>query len=50
MTMLTSVTAQFFHGKQLLITGGGGYLASGLVALLRDSGCRICRLVRYLPS
>ena len=45
-----SVIAQFFEGKQVLITGGGGYLACGLIALLKDSGCRITRLVRSVPQ
>ncbi len=33
-----------------MITGGGGYLASGLIALLKDSGCSISRLVRSIPE
>ena len=45
-----SAMLQFFEGKQILITGGGGYLACGLIALLKDSGCRITRLVRSIPQ
>ena len=35
-----------FTGRTILITGGAGYLASGLVALLKDIDCRIIRLHR----
>ncbi|MDW7710834.1 MAG: NAD-dependent epimerase/dehydratase family protein [Deferrisomatales bacterium] len=35
-----------FTGKGILITGGAGYLASSLVALLKDAYCRIVRLDR----
>lgn len=40
----------FFAGKQILVTGGGGYLASGLIPLLQDSGGRIVRLFRTAPE
>jgi nucleoside-diphosphate-sugar epimerase len=33
-----------FQGKDILITGGTGYLASGIIALLKDVDCRIIRL------
>jgi nucleoside-diphosphate-sugar epimerase len=33
-------------GKHILITGGAGYLATNLVALLGDTDCRITRLDR----
>ena len=35
-----------FRGKTVLITGGAGYLAAALVALLRRIPCRILRLDR----
>ena len=35
-----------FTGKKILITGGAGYLASNLVALLKNSDCHIIRLDR----
>ena len=35
-----------FRNKTLLITGGAGYLATGLVSLLKDVDCRIIRLHR----
>jgi len=40
----------FFEGKQVLITGGGGYLASGLILLLQERDCRIVRLLRTAPQ
>jgi nucleoside-diphosphate-sugar epimerase len=45
----SSAIPQSLEGKQILITGGGGYLACGLIALLKDSDCRITRLVRSIP-
>ncbi len=33
-----------FTGKRILITGGAGYLASGLISMLKDLSCRIIRL------
>lgn len=38
--------SQLFEGKKILITGGGGYLATNLVTLLRDVNCHVIRLVR----
>ncbi len=35
-----------FSGKQVLITGGAGYIATKLVQLLRNVDCRIIRLDR----
>jgi nucleoside-diphosphate-sugar epimerase len=35
-----------FKGKNILITGGTGYLASGIISLLKDADCRITRLGR----
>jgi UDP-glucose 4-epimerase len=35
-----------FHNKHILITGGGGYLASCIVKLLQDVDCFIVRLDR----
>jgi len=35
-----------FPGENILITGGAGYLAASLVALLKDIDCRIIRLHR----
>jgi nucleoside-diphosphate-sugar epimerase len=35
-----------FSGKQILITGGAGYIATKLVQLLRNVDCRIIRLDR----
>lgn len=40
----------YFQGKKILITGGAGYLASGLVALLKDTDCRIVRLDQKQPG
>lgn len=37
---------EFFQGQKVLVTGGGGYLASGLIRLLREVDCRILRLTR----
>jgi nucleoside-diphosphate-sugar epimerase len=37
---------QLFFGKNILISGGAGYLAANLVALLKDIDCRITRLHR----
>jgi UDP-glucose 4-epimerase len=36
----------FFLNKKILITGGDGYLAGGLVTLLQDTDCSILRLSR----
>ena len=35
-----------FQGKHILITGGGGYLASSIVRLLQDIDCFVVRLDR----
>lgn len=35
-----------FTGKRILLTGGGGYLAGGLIDLLKDVDCHITRLGR----
>lgn len=35
-----------FRDKGVLITGASGYLASGLIALLKNAPCRIVRLAR----
>lgn len=35
-----------FQNKTILITGGAGYLASGLLALLKDIDCHIIRMHR----
>lgn len=37
---------EFFSGKKILITGGTGYLAAGVVSLLKDVDCRLIRLGR----
>jgi nucleoside-diphosphate-sugar epimerase len=34
----------FFQGKNILVTGGAGYLGSGIIGLLTDIDCRIIRL------
>jgi nucleoside-diphosphate-sugar epimerase len=39
-----------FQGKTILITGGAGYLASGLIVLLKDVDCRITRIYRQGSS
>lgn len=33
-----------FTGRRILITGGAGYIATGLVRILKDADCRILRL------
>ncbi|QEM66794.1 NAD-dependent epimerase/dehydratase family protein [Geobacter sp. FeAm09] len=40
-------TTDAFRGKGILITGGAGYLASGLVSLLKHAECHIVRLDRH---
>lgn len=41
-----SLQPEFFSKKKILISGGTGYLASGIIALLKDVDCRITRLGR----
>lgn len=41
-----SPSLDVFRGKCILITGGAGYLASGLISLLKETECRIVRLDR----
>jgi nucleoside-diphosphate-sugar epimerase len=36
----------FFQGKNILVTGGAGYLGSGIIGLLREVDCRIIRMGR----
>ena len=36
----------FFQGKNILVTGGAGYLGSGIIGLLSDIDCRIIRMGR----
>ncbi len=35
-----------FHQKKILITGGAGYLATNLIAQLRETDCRVVRVDR----
>lgn len=35
-----------YAGKQILVTGGAGYLSSNLIGLLKDVDCHIIRLAR----
>lgn len=44
--MLSETTKRRFTGQRVLITGARGYLAHGLVGLLKDTDCCIIRLVR----
>jgi nucleoside-diphosphate-sugar epimerase len=45
-----SAPLDFFRGKSILVTGGTGYFASGIIALLRDVDCRIIRLGRRIEG
>jgi UDP-glucose 4-epimerase len=47
---LKTEARQFFQGKSILLTGGTGYLASGIMAILKDIDCRIIRLIRQEPA
>ncbi|MDX2495088.1 MAG: NAD-dependent epimerase/dehydratase family protein [Desulfuromusa sp.] len=38
-----------FNGKKILLTGGTGYLASGVVSLLLKCDCQIVRMTRQGP-
>lgn len=39
-------TLKSFHGKQILITGGAGYLATNILYLLKNINCRVIRFDR----
>jgi UDP-glucose 4-epimerase len=43
-------TVNHFKGKNILITGGAGYLASAIVKLLQDTDCFVVRLDRPSAS
>ena len=43
---LNNETLAAFQGKKILITGGGGYIASRIVNLLQDIDCSVIRLAR----
>lgn len=42
-----SVTLSWFSGKRVLITGGGGFIASSLIDLLCRTDCHVVRLLRH---
>lgn len=46
MTEQQSTTLSWFSGKRVLVTGGGGYIASSLIELLCRIDCHITRLLR----
>ena len=41
-----SASLNWFSGKRVLITGGGGFIAAGIISLLRGVDCQIVRLLR----
>ncbi len=51
-TELIDEVRQSFLGKRILVTGGGGYLATNLISLLKDIKCTIVRLdmARQFPQ
>ena len=44
------IPLNLFHGKKILITSGAGYLASGLVEMLKNIDCHIIRMHRQGSS